>query len=168
MFPILQLVTQFLFATAFYDLPLHRNDGAVIDLHAFYGKKILFVNTASASPHASQYAALDSLQRQYADRLVVILIPSDTFGNEPLAADAVANSLESACHPAFLVGEKMDVKGANKSALYRWLTEKALNGRLSNEAEADFFKFLVDDTGELIGVFGPSVKPASDELTSAL
>ncbi|RYZ35598.1 MAG: glutathione peroxidase, partial [Sphingobacteriales bacterium] len=103
---ILCLFANMLIQSALYELPLQRIDGTSINLQTYQGKKILFVNTASGSPLASQYAGLDSLQRLYADSLVVIVLPSNSFGNEPLTPVSIGTSLEAAYHPQFIIGEK--------------------------------------------------------------
>src|SRR5215510_1983831 len=57
--------------------------GDSINFSAYSGKKVLIVNTASASQYAYQYGQLEELYQSYKDSLVIITFPSNDFGNEP-------------------------------------------------------------------------------------
>jgi glutathione peroxidase len=64
-----------------YGFKVNSIDGAQIDFGNFQHKKILIVNAASGSRYASQYASLERLYQLYKDSLIIIVFPSNSFGN---------------------------------------------------------------------------------------
>ena len=62
-----------------YDIDLQDIDGKPIDLKAYKGKKILFVNVASKCGFTPQYEELEKLSALYKDKLVVIGLPCNQF-----------------------------------------------------------------------------------------
>ena len=58
--------------------------------------------------------------------------------------------------------------GAGQSAVYNWLTHQSENNMMENNIDGDFYKFLVNADGTLVGAFAPSVDPMSDELQNAI
>ena len=56
---------------------------ATIRFNTFQNKKVLLVNTATASPSAYQLQKLQQLYLQHKDSMVIIAFPSNSFGNEP-------------------------------------------------------------------------------------
>lgn len=151
-----------------YDYSIQSTTGAVINLSDFQGKKILFVNTASNSPYANQYGRLEQLHQQFHDSLVIIAVPSNSFGNEPLTNEAIQSQVAQNYNIHYLLAQKLEVSGVNITPVYQWLTQIALNGQKENPVPGDFTKYLVDETGTFKGIFAPSVDPLSEELTSAL
>ena len=69
---------------------------------------------------------------------------------------------------SFPMAAKISVKGADQAAIYKWLTQKALNGVQDAEVKWNFHKFLMDENGKLIAVFPSSVKPEGPEIKAAL
>jgi glutathione peroxidase len=64
--------------------------------------------------------------------------------------------------------EKVHVKGANKSPLYKWLTDPAQNGWNRDEPSWNFCKYLINEKGELTNFFASGVKPDGKEFQAAL
>ena len=62
----------------------------------------------------------------------------------------------------------MEVSGDNQAPLYSWLTHIEQNTMMSNTIDGDFYKFLVDSSGRLIGAFVSSVDPMSDDIQNAI
>ena len=52
--------------------------------------------------------------------------------------------------------------------IYTWLTSKELNGYADSQVKWNFNKYLIDEKGNLIGVYGSKVKPLSEELLEAI
>src|SRR6186713_3419958 len=94
-----------LFFTDFYDLSLGSYDGSTIHLSAYKGKKVLIVNVASRSYYASQLQHLDTLGKMFGDQLVIIAVPSNSFGKEPMDSAAIAR-LQKEGHFHFIMAEK--------------------------------------------------------------
>ena len=160
----------FISSTDFYSLVLPKpmEQNSQIKLSSYQGRKILIVNTAGGSEYASQYNSLEQLHRLYPDSLVIIAIPSNSFGNEPGTDSTITNYLIDTYDATFIVSGKVEVIGENQHPLYQWLTDQNKNGIVSNEVKSDFQKFLINEQGKLIGVFAPSVDPLSDELQSVI
>ena len=65
-----------------YDVAINDISGNPIDLSAFKGKHILFVNVASECGFTPQYAGLEELHQQFKEGLVVIGLPCNQFGEQ--------------------------------------------------------------------------------------
>ena len=151
-----------------YSLPLNDIDGNPINLGQFQGKKVLIVNTATNSSYVSQYDSLEQLYQKYKDSLVIIAIPSNSFGNESNDNPTIKDFVMSNYHIHYILAQKMDVTGDTRSALYSWLTHIEQNNMMNNDVQGDFFKFLIDGSGRLVGAFVPSVDPMSDDMQSVI
>jgi glutathione peroxidase len=68
----------------------------------------------------------------------------------------------------FPMTDKIEVKGPNQHALYKWLTNKALNGKVSSSVKWNFQKYLVDENGQLLDYFYSTTKPMSNKITKYL
>ena len=62
--------------------------------------------------------------------------------------------------------EKISVKGKNMHPLYQWLTQKDLNGLENSSVSWNFYKYLVDEEGNLVGSLSMKTKPFSEKITS--
>ena len=63
-----------------YDININALDGTPINLNDYKGKYILFVNVASECGFTNQYAGLEKLYNTYKERLMVIGVPCNQFG----------------------------------------------------------------------------------------
>ncbi|OWY23381.1 glutathione peroxidase [Sphingobacteriales bacterium UPWRP_1] len=136
-------------------------NGKPIVLADFAGKKILLVNTASECGYTPQYARLQELSTHFNNSLVVIGCPSNDFGNqEPGTNEEIAAFCNRNYGISFPMSEKLKVTGPGKHPLYRWLYEQ----NQQREVGWNFQKFLFDENGQLIKVFGPGTDPLSEEL----
>ena len=150
-------------ATSVFDFDMRRLDGGAMPLADFRGKVLLIVNTASECGFTPQYAALQKLHDNYAERgFSVIGFPCNQFGGqEPGDAPAIATFCERNFGVSFPLGEKIDVKGEHAHSLYRHLTSAA-PGILGTEAiKWNFTKFLIDREGRVVGRYAPATKPES-------
>lgn len=154
--------------SSFYGLPVTDMDGSPMDLHEYAGKKILIVNTAGDCREAVQYAALETLYQKYKDSLMIIACPSNSFGSEPTPDADVDSFVMNTYHISFRLAAKSEVAGESVSPLYAWLTSAALNGVTSSQVKGDFQKYLVDENGNLTGIFDASVDPMDPELQNAI
>ena len=144
-------------------------DGKEINFAHFKGKKILVVNTASKCGYTPQYEALQKVYIQYQDKLVVIGFPCNQFGGqEPGSNEAIVEFCQKNYGVSFPLADKVDVKGANTAPIYKWLTQKSLNGVLDASISWNFNKFLLDEQGKMIAYFPSNVKPDSESILSYL
>lgn len=151
-----------------YDITIKDVDGNTLGFAQFKGKKMLFVNTASSGSYIGQLAGLEQLYQKYKDSLVIIAIPSNTFHNESKSNAEIKSFIQKSYDTHFIIAEKAEVEGASQSPLYAWLTHQSQNGMMENTVDEDFYKFLVNEEGKLVGIFAPSVDPMSEELQSAI
>ena len=143
----------------FYSLKAISNDGKVIQFEKYRGKKILIVNLASQCGYTPQYAELEQLHRQNKN-IVVLGFPSNNFGaQEPGSDEEIAAFCKVNYGVTFQLFKKDDVKGKNKQPVYQWLSDETKNGWNNKEPQWNFYKYLVDENGNLLNVFSSSVSP---------
>ncbi len=165
---LITLVTAFFINTSFYSLQFQNTDGVSVSMSQFAGKKILLVNIATESSRINQLTSLQQLHQQYGDSVVVIAFPSNSFGHEPLDNAAIKQFCQTNYGTTFLLAAKNPVSGATNQSIYIWLTSMAENLVTNDTVKGDFQKYLISESGHLIGIFSPSVDPMSEQLTSAL
>ena len=152
-----------------YDLSIKDIQGKTIDLIQFKGKYILFVNVASECGFTSQYAGLEELYQKYKQDLVIIAMPCNQFGGqEPGNAKDIQEFCLINYGVSFLISEKIEVKGSNIHSVYKWLTDKSLNGKFNSKVRWNFQKYLLDPNGELLNYFYSTTKPMNPKITSLL
>jgi glutathione peroxidase len=152
-----------------YDFKVEALDGGAIDFAKYKGKKILIVNTASKCGYTPQYEGLEKLYKQHKDNLVIVGFPANNFLFQEPGNDA---EIKSFCQKnygvTFPMASKISVKGKNMAPIYVWLTQKKYNNYSDNSVKWNFQKYLIDEKGNLIGVFAPGVDPMSEEIVSKL
>lgn len=155
--------------TNMYNIAIKGLTGEKIDLNQFKGKKILFVNVASECGFTPQYKDLQKLHETYNDKLVIIGLPCNQFGNqEPGTATQIKSFCEKNYGIDFLITEKIAVKGENQHPLYSWLTQKEMNGVMNSAVKWNFQKYLIDEKGNLIDVFYSITAPLSEKIVKHL
>ena len=158
-------------ASSLYAVNMSINDleGNKVDLQTLKGKKVLFVNVASKCGFTSQYKDLQALSEKYKEKLVVIGLPCNQFGNqEPGSSEEIATFCEKNYGVKFLITEKIDVKGDNQHPLYKWLTNKSENGKVDAGVKWNFQKYLIDEDGKMMDYFMSSTKPLSSKIVDLL
>ena len=152
-----------------YDYKVESLDGKEINFADFKGKKVLIVNTASECGFTPQYADLEKVAEQYKDRLVVVGFPANNFGAQEPGSNAEIGAF---CQKNFGVtlpmAAKVSVKGDDIAPIFKYLTEKDLNGVKNTNILWNFTKFLVDENGKLIDSFISTTKPTSESITKYL
>ena len=155
--------------TSIYDIAINNISGKPIDLGAFKGKYILFVNVASECGFTPQYAGLEELHQLYKDNLIVIGLPCNQFGGqEPAAEKEIQQFCAKNFGVSFLLTEKIEVKGGGQHPLYTWLCSKEKNRKSNSTVRWNFQKYLVDEKGELVNYFLSITKPMSSKITSII
>ena len=153
-----------------YDHPVKALDGSPADLHDQAGKATLIVNVASKCGLTPQYAALERIHEQYADRGFAVLgFPCNQFGGqEPGSADEIATFCSTTYGVTFPMYEKIDVNGDERDPIYTELTETADAEGAAGDIQWNFEKFLVSPAGEVVGRFRPMVDPEDPDLIAAI
>jgi glutathione peroxidase len=141
------------------------NTGDAIPLEHYAGKTLLIVNTASKCGFTPQYKGLESLYKKYKDRGFEVLgFPCDQFGHqEPGSDDEIAQFCEMNFGVSFSLFKKVDVNGADENPLFTELKNRAPGLLGSKRIKWNFTKFLVNDKGDVIKRYAPTMKPEDIE-----
>jgi glutathione peroxidase len=143
----------------FYSLNAPTNGGEEIQFEKYRGKKILLVNLASQCGYTPQYAELEKLHQQNKN-IIILGFPSNNFGaQEPGTDDEIAEFCKINFGVTFQLFKKDDVKGNHRQPVYQWLTDENKNGWNNQEPRWNFYKYLIDENGNLSRVFSSSVSP---------
>ena len=152
-----------------YDYKVEGLDGKEINFADFKGKKILIVNTASECGFTPQYADLEQVSKDYKDKLVVIGFPANNFGGQEPGSNAEIGAFcQKNFGVSFPMAAKVSVKGDDTAPIFKYLTEKELNGVKNTTILWNFTKLLVDENGKLIDSFISTTKPTDDVITKYL
>lgn len=153
-----------------YDFDVLLNNGSRLKLETFKGKKILLVNTASDCGYTNQYSDLQKLFEANRDKLVVIGFPANDFKEQEKGNDEeIAAFCKKNYGISFPLATKSSVvKGEQQNEIFRWLSDKSMNGWNDQQPTWNFSKYLVNEQGLLINYFDPAVSPDSDELKNAI
>lgn len=161
--------TDELMGKTIYDFKVESLDGKEINFADFKGKKILIVNTASECGFTPQYADLEKVYEQYKDKLVVVGFPANNFGGqEPGTNTEIGAFCQKNYGVTFPMAAKVSVKGDDTAPIFKYLTEKELNGVKNTSILWNFTKFLVDENGKLIDSFVSTTKPTDEAITKYL
>ena len=149
-----------------YPLSFLLNSGEKICMEKYAGKKILIVNTASNCGFTGQYAELQKLQQQYAEKLVVIGFPANDFQEQEKGTDVeIASFCKINYGINFPLAQKSSVlKGINQNEIFEWLGNKEKNGWCHTAPNWNFCKYLINEEGMLIGFYASTVSPLSNEI----
>lgn len=145
-----------------YDIEVKTIDGKAQKLSEYRGKALLIVNVASKCGYTPQYTGLEELQKEYAERgLVVMGFPRNQFGAQEPGSEA---DIQSFCTLNFGVTfpmfAKVDVNGPGEHPLFTHL-KKAQPGMLGTEGiKWNFTKFLVGRDGRVLDRYAPQTEPA--------
>lgn len=148
-----------------YQHTVTSNTGDAIPLEHYAGKTLLIVNTASKCGFTPQYKGLESLYKKYKDRGFEVLgFPCDQFGHqEPGSDDEIAQFCEMNFGVSFSLFKKVDVNGADEDPLFTELKNRAPGLLGSKRIKWNFTKFLVNDKGDVIKRYAPTMKPEDIE-----
>lgn len=161
--------TSKLMGKTIYDFKVESLDGGEINFADFKGKKILIVNTASECGFTPQYADLEKLYEQYKNQLVIVGFPANNFGGQEPGTNAEIGAFcQKNYGVTFPMAAKVSVKGEDTASIFRYLTEKELNGVKNTTILWNFTKFLLDEHGKLIDSFVSSTKPTDEAITKYL
>ena len=145
-----------------YDIPVTTLDGRETTMNDWAGHVLLIVNTDSKCGLTGQYEGLQRIFNDYAMRgFFVIGMPCNQFGEqEPGTADEISDFCSVNYGVSFPLLAKADVNGENTHPLYAFLKD-ATGGE---DIQWNFEKFVVSDSGEVLGRFSPKTDPEDDEL----
>ena len=143
-----------------YDFKVLNQKGEEVSLDIYKGKVLLIVNTATKCGFTPQYEALEAVYEELKDQGFEILdFPCNQFLHQAPGTDEEINQFCSLKYntkfPRF---KKIDVKGDNADALYKWLICQNEKNKPKN-IKWNFTKFLIDKNGNVVERFGSMDKP---------
>lgn len=151
---------------SFYSFTVKSIDGKDYSLSQLKGKKVMIVNTASKCGNTPQYEQLESLYKEYGgEKFVIIGFPANDFlSQEPGTNTEIKEFCTTKYGVTFPMMAKISVKGNEMHPLYKWLTEKKLNGVSDSEVKWNFQKYLIDEKGMIVSVIAPKENPRSEQI----
>ena len=153
-----------------YDVQIADLQGKPLDLAQFRGRTALVVNVASRCGLTPQYGALEELHERYAERGFSVLgVPCNQFGGqEPGAAEEIAEFCSATYGVTFPMTEKVEVNGDGRHPLYQPLTGEPDAEGYTGDIRWNFEKFLIGPDGEVRARFGPRTAPDAPEVVAAI
>jgi glutathione peroxidase len=128
------------------------------------------VNTASDCGYTDQYNELQQLYSRFQNRVEVIGFPANDFRQQEKGTD---EQIAEFCRVNYgvtfpLAKKSVVIKSPDQNPVFRWLSDKNLNGWNDKEPSWNFSKYLVDEQGMLTHYFDPAVSPMSKDVLSLL
>jgi glutathione peroxidase len=153
-----------------HDIAVKTLDGRPASLGDLAGTTLLVVNVASQCGLTPQYAGLQRLQEQYAERGFAVLgFPCNQFGEqEPGSAEEIGEFCAENYGVGFPMFEKIEVNGPGRHPLYAELTATPDADGQAGDVQWNFEKFLVGPDGSVIGRFRPLTEPEDPTLVAAI
>lgn len=153
-----------------YELSVPLNNGNLLPLQTYKGKKLLLVNTASDCGYTNQYDELQKLYQQFNNQLEIIAFPANDFKEQEKGSD---NDIARFCKLNFgvtfpLAKKSVVIKSGDQNNIFKWLTDKTKNGWNEKPPSWNFSKYLLNEQGTLTHYFDPSVSPLSNEVMKAV
>ncbi len=158
------------FSQSIYDYSAQSIDGNPISISQYKGKKILIVNVASRCGYTPQYEELQILSEQYANEIEILGFPANDFlWQEPGSNDKIKQFCSSKYNESYPMFEKISVKKSKEQhPIYTWLSTKTLNGWNDQAPSWNFYKYLVDENGNLVEYYSAKVNPLNEAILKHL
>lgn len=149
-----------------YQFIVQKLNGEHMSLGIYEGKVLLVVNIASECGFTPQLKELENLRKDYqGEDFEILAFPSNDFGGqEPLEGFALGDFCEKNYGVSFPVFEKIRVRGDYAHPLYKFLSDKKLNGHVGASPRWNFHKYLINTKGETVDFFYPFTKPNSSRI----
>lgn len=143
-------------------------EGKNVKLSDYEGKVLLIVNVASKCGYTPQYTGLEAIYEKYKGQgFEILAFPCNDFGGqEPGTNEEIKTFCSVNYKVSFPLFDKIKVLGADKSPLYKLLTNSPSVEQ--GDIKWNFEKFLIDKKGNIVNRFRSKVKPESEELTKAI
>ena len=147
----------------FFNLNIKTINNEILNLSEFRGKTILLVNVASKCGFTKQYTDPQSRYEIYKEKgLIIIGVPSNQFGGqEPGSNKEIKDFCETNFNITFPITDKVNVKGENAHALYKWAKKNFGN---STVPKWNFHKILINKDGKIQDTFNSFTSPLSNKI----
>ena len=153
-------------AQSIHQFTVQNIEGKDFSFSSLKGKKIMVVNTASNCGLTPQYEQLEGLYEQFKDsNFVIIGFPANNFmSQEPGTNEEIVEFCQKNYGVSFPMMSKISVKGSDMHEVYKFLTEKSLNGLEDSSVKWNFQKYLLNEEGKLEKVIDPRTLPNDPEI----
>ena len=158
------------FSKSIYDYSARTIDGDSVSISEYKGKKILIVNVASRCGFTPQYEELQLLSEQYKNQVEILGFPANDFlWQEPDSNDKIKQFCSTEYNVSFPMFGKISVKkNKNQHPIYKWLSNKLLNGWNDQAPSWNFCKYLIDENGKLVQYYPSKINPLNNEIIKHL
>lgn len=142
---------------------LHTNKD--IDLcEVTKGKKVLVVNTASECGFSGQFEELQAVYKSYQDdNFTIIGFPSNDFAQEYSDDKDIADFCYINYGVKFTMSQPVEVTGNDAHPIFKSLVDQG-----AQSPKWNFYKYLIDEDGQLIEDFSSVTKPDSKKIISLI
>lgn len=165
---------------AIYDFKVKDAKGNEVSLGDYKGKVLLIVNTATGCGFTPQYEGLENLYKKYQPQGFEILdFPCNQFLNQaPGTNEEIVTFCQMKYGTTFKTFGKIEVNGKNAEPIYTYLKEEAAKevennasgsfaqklkelgqNVLGTDIKWNFTKFLVDQNGNVVARYNPTLTP---------
>lgn len=153
-----------------YNVPLTTIDGQPTSLGEYAGRALLLVNVASKCGMTPQYAGLERLQKEYADRgLTVIGFPCNQFGGqEPGTNEEIAQFCATTYGVSFPMTDKVEVNGTGQHPIFAELNQVADSTGTAGEVNWNFEKWVIDAQGKPVARYRSRIEPTDPEVVRTI
>lgn len=144
--------------------------GNDVPLSQYKDKVVLIVNTASKCGFTPQLEAMTKLYNEYKDQgFELLAFPSNDFGGqEPLEGEALEQFCVLKYEADYPIFDKVHVKGSKATELYKFLSSKKLNGKVSSTPKWNFHKYLIDRDGKVVDYYYSITSPTAGKVKKAI
>lgn len=149
-----------------YQFTVQAQNGEDRNLIDYKDKVLLIVNIASECSFTPQLKDLEVLRKDLeGDDFAILAFPSNDFGGqEPLNGGEIVTFCEVNYDTHFEVFQKLRARGDYAHPLYKFLSDKKLNGNVGAAPRWNFHKYLINREGEVVDFFYPFTKPNSSRI----
>lgn len=149
-----------------YDYTIKDPHNPGLNLQKYRGKKCVIVNTASACSFTPQYRDFQKVFKSHPDEFIFLAFPCNDFGKQEVLGDEeIGEFCQVNFNVQYPVFSKIKIKGTRPSPLFFWLSNKELNGWNSRMPSWNFWKYVLNEKGQLIAVL-PSKYRITEETIS--
>lgn len=144
-------------------LPELRGKETIDLCQRYAGKPLVVINTASYCGFAPQFEGLEATYKHYHEQgLEMLGVPSNDFKQEDDNAEKTAKVCYANYGVTFTMAKAQAVRGKDAVPLFAELA------RQSSAPKWNFYKYVVDRKGKVIGNFSSLTKPDDPAFTAAI
>lgn len=131
---------------------------------SFQGKVLLVVNTASQCGFTGQFEQLEQLHNQFKDRgFSVVGFPSNDFNQDRGSEERTAKVCYLDFGVTFPMMARSSVKGQQANPVFDEIAKQS-----GVTPKWNFYKYLIDKNGSVIGVFSSGISPTDSKITQMI